>query len=167
MLTAENNKEVCVMNAVETGKRIQELRKMRGWTQKDLADRLHVTDKSVSKWELGKNFPDMAMLEPLARALDTTVVKLLGIENAPEEEKLEAVTAVAVEETQRIRKETGERALIGLSMGIAIWIVLYYLGHLLIEREVYDLPLNICNGLIGVDGILTGNFLWIWWKYRK
>lgn len=155
------------MDALETGKRIQQLRKERGWTQKELAERLCVTDKSVSKWERGLNYPDIAMLEPLAKALDITVVELLGIENAPEAEKVEAVTAVAMEETERIRKETRERAVIGLTMSSVMWIVMIYLGYLLIQREVYDLPLNICNGIITMNGILAGNFLWIWWKYRK
>lgn len=155
------------MDALETGKRIQELRKAHGWTQKELAERLCVTDKSVSKWELGRNYPDMAMLEPLAKTLDTTVVELLGIENAPEEEKLEAVTAVAVEETERLRKETRERAIYGLIMSIMLWITLYCLGHMLIEREVYDLPLNLCNATFSLLAFLVGNHLWIWWKYRK
>ena len=111
------------MDALETGKRIQQLRKAHGWTQKELAERICVTDKSVSKWERGLNYPDMAMLEPLAKVLDTTVVELLGIENAPEEEKLEAVTAVAVEETERLRIEIRDRALTILINGIVWWLV--------------------------------------------
>ena len=155
------------MDALETGKRIQELRKAHGWTQKELAERLHVTDKSVSKWELGRNYPDMAMLEPLAKTLDTTVVELLGIENAPEEEKLEAVTAVAVEETEQIKKDTRERGITGIVMSVLIWSALFYLGHVLIEREIYDLPLNLCNGILWVVSFHIGNYMWIWWKYRK
>ena len=61
------------MNAVETGMRIQQLRKNRGWTQKELAERLHVTDKSVSKWERGETLPDTAILLDLANALETSV----------------------------------------------------------------------------------------------
>ena len=155
------------MDALETGKRIQELRKNHGWTQKDLAVRLHVTDKSVSKWERGLNYPDMAMLEPLAKTLDTTVVELLGIENVPEAEKVEAVTAVAVEETERIRKVTRARAICGLLMTVILWISLYYQGQLLIQREVYELPLTICNAAFSLLGFLVGNHFWIWWKYRK
>ena len=48
---------------------ITQLRKKRGLTQKELADRLNVTDKAVSKWETGKGFPDLKLLEPLAREL--------------------------------------------------------------------------------------------------
>ena len=156
------------MNALETGKRIQALRKMHGWTQKELAEQLHVTDKSVSKWERGLNFPDMAMLEPLAKTLDTTVVALLGIENAPEEEKLEAVTAVAVEETERLRREIRERALTILINGI-IWMASQFsLGAMLYDYGISDvLPRVLTFGMSGFSGMLIGNALWIWWKHRK
>ncbi len=155
------------MDAFETGKRIQQLRKSYGWTQKELAEKLNVTDRSVSKWERGLNFPDMSMLEPLAKALDTTVVHLLGIENAPEEEKVEAVTEVAVKETERLKKETRERGLVGMVMCIMLFVALLILGRMLIERSVYDLPLNICRGALSIAGFHLGNYLWIWWKYRK
>jgi len=156
------------MDALETGKRIQELRKAHGWTQKELAERLHVTDKSVSKWELGRNYPDMAMLEPLAKTLDTTVVELLGIENAPEEEKLEAVTAVAVEETEQLRKEIRNRALSILISGM-VWLVSQFvLGSMLYDYGIYDvLPRALTFGMSGFSGLLIGNAIWIWWKHRK
>lgn len=41
------------MDVAYTGNRISALRRQKGWTQKELADRLHVTDKAVSKWERG------------------------------------------------------------------------------------------------------------------
>ena len=156
------------MDALETGRRIQTLRKQRNWTQKDLAQRLNVTDKSVSKWERGLNFPDMVMLEPLATALDTTVVELLGIENAPEVEKLEAVTNLAVEETARMRKETKERALVILFTGI-IWLgSQFVLGQILYSNGIHDtLPRMLTFGMSGFAGNQIGNALWIWWKYRK
>lgn len=155
------------MDTLETGRRIQQMRKSHGWTQKELAEKLNVTDRAVSKWERGLNYPDMAMLEPLAKALDTTVVVLLGIENTPEEEKLEAVTEVAVKETERFRKETRERAFYGLVMCIFVFAAIYILGRMLIEREVYDLPLKLCNVTLSLVGFHFGNYLWIWWKYRK
>ena len=155
------------MNALETGKRIQKLRKEKGWTQKDLADKLSVTDKSVSKWERGLNYPDMAMLEPLARSLGTTVVELLGIENVPEDKKVEAVTFVAAEETERLRKDTRERSFFGMIMSFALFVCLLLLGPMLIERGIYDLPLRVCRGCLTIAGYHMGNYIWIWWKYRK
>lgn len=155
------------MSPQETGRRIQLLRKERGWTQKELAMRLSVTDKSVSKWERGLNYPDMAMLEPLAKELDTTVAELLGIEDMPPEGRVEAVTAVAVEETDRLRMEIRDRALYGIAMSCLLFITLFVLGRLLIGREVYDLPLGLCNGCLSIVGFHIGNYMWIWWKHRK
>lgn len=156
------------MDALETGKRIQDLRKNHGWTQKELAERLHVTDKSVSKWERGLNYPDMAMLEPLANTLDTTVVELLGIENVPEEEKVEAVTAVAVEETEQLRKEIRDRSLTILINGVVWTVTQFVLGAMLLQYGIDDiLPRILTFGMSGFSGMLIGNALWIWWKYRK
>ena len=155
------------MDVNETGRRIQQLRKSHGWTQRELAERRNVTDRAVSKWERGLNYPDMAILEPLAKALDSTVVEILGIENIPESERVDAVTEVAVKETERIKKETRQRALAGMIMSIMIFISLFILGHMLIDNEVYGRPLNLCNAILSIAGFHLGNYLWIWWKYRK
>lgn len=60
-----------------TGKTMKELREKRGMTQKELADRICVSDKTISKWETGKGLPDIAIIEDLARALGTSVAELL------------------------------------------------------------------------------------------
>lgn len=52
-------------------------RKAKGLTQKQLADRLSVTDKAVSKWERGLGFPDIKLLEPLSQALDVSILELM------------------------------------------------------------------------------------------
>ena len=56
---------------------IAQLRKEQGLTQRELADRLNVTDKAVSKWETAKGFPDVKLLEPLAQALGVSLVELM------------------------------------------------------------------------------------------
>ena len=55
-----------------------QLRKEHGMTQKDLAERLFVSDKAVSKWERGLSLPDIALLQPIADTLDVTVTELLA-----------------------------------------------------------------------------------------
>ena len=47
-------------------------------TQEDLAEKLYVSGKAVSKWENGQGFPDISLLEPLAKALDISVTELLS-----------------------------------------------------------------------------------------
>ena len=56
---------------------ITELRKEKGLTQAQLAQKLNVTDKAVSKWERGVGFPDIKLLEPLADVLDISLLELM------------------------------------------------------------------------------------------
>ena len=57
---------------------IKALRKAKGYSQEELADRLHVVRQTISKWEKGLSVPDASMLIALAEALDTSVSVLLG-----------------------------------------------------------------------------------------
>lgn len=59
------------------GKAVRTLRKEKGLTQAELARVLHVTDKAVSKWEQGRGFPEISMLDELSEALGVSVVDLL------------------------------------------------------------------------------------------
>ena len=69
------------MDNYVTGAAIRNLREGKGLTQEELAARIHVSAKAVSKWETGKGFPDVSLLEPLARALDISVIELLSGED--------------------------------------------------------------------------------------
>ena len=60
------------------GKTIVQLRKEKGLTQKELADKLNVSDKAVSRWETGKNYPDIETLQRLAVVLEVSVNGLLS-----------------------------------------------------------------------------------------
>ena len=60
-----------------TGKTIRELREKQKITQRELAGRINVSDKTVSKWETGKGLPDIAIIEDLAKALGTSIAELL------------------------------------------------------------------------------------------
>ena len=65
------------MDVEKTGKFISERRKAINLTQKELADKLHITDKAVSKWERGLSFPDISVLIPLAETLNISLYDLL------------------------------------------------------------------------------------------
>lgn len=74
------------MDQVKTGQFIGQLRKEKSMTQKDLADRLKISDKTVSKWETGKGLPDAALFEPICEIFDITVTDLLaGARLTPDE----------------------------------------------------------------------------------
>lgn len=65
------------MDLEKTGNLISLKRKELGLTQKELADSLCISDRTVSKWERGAGFPDISLIEPLADALNLSVVELL------------------------------------------------------------------------------------------
>lgn len=66
------------MDKIEIGSMIAQKRKKKCLTQKQLADTLMVSNKTISKWETGDGFPDITILPVLAEALDITVDELLG-----------------------------------------------------------------------------------------
>ncbi|MBQ6292617.1 MAG: helix-turn-helix domain-containing protein [Lachnospiraceae bacterium] len=69
------------MDRYVTGPMIRRLREKRGLTQLQLAERLCVSDKAVSKWETGRGYPDITLLEALAEALGVSVTELLAGED--------------------------------------------------------------------------------------
>lgn len=93
------------MNAEYTGKQIAERRKALHLTQKELAEKLHVTDKAVSKWERGVNFPDLGLMEHLAKELDTTPACLLGLEDADRDELVSSITEISHEQVEEAQQE--------------------------------------------------------------
>ena len=79
------------MDKESFGKFILEKRKALCMTQEELAQKLFVTNKAVSKWEKGQSFPDIALLEPLAAALGVSVSELMAGEEEKEEASVKAV----------------------------------------------------------------------------
>lgn len=66
------------MDRYVTGEMIRALREAKRLTQEALAERLFVSGKAVSKWETGRGYPDISLLEPLAGALGVSVMELLS-----------------------------------------------------------------------------------------
>ena len=66
------------MNQYVTGATVKKLRESKGLTQSGLAELLSVSDKAVSKWETGKGYPDITLIEPLSKALNISVMELMS-----------------------------------------------------------------------------------------
>ncbi len=66
------------MNLHVTGTIIKELREKNHLTQAELAKKLSVSDKTVSKWETAKGYPDISLLEPIARVFDISITELIS-----------------------------------------------------------------------------------------
>lgn len=76
------------MDKEKMGKFVAQLRKEKKMTQKELAEKLFLTDKAISKWERGLSFPDISVLEPLAEVLEVSVLELLEGERVTQEQAM-------------------------------------------------------------------------------
>ena len=87
------------------GNFIAQQRKALGMTQKDLAERLHITDKAVSKWERGLSYPDVTLLEPLADVFGLGVEELVACKEREGEEAVSVLMDISKESLryQKIR----------------------------------------------------------------
>ena len=74
------------MNQEKIGKFIAYCRKENNMTQEELAQRLHLTDKAISKWENGRCLPDLSILEPLSKTLNVSINEILSGDKIKEEE---------------------------------------------------------------------------------
>ena len=81
-----SKQEVRKMNAKKVGSFIKEQRQELGLSQKELAEKLYITDKAVSKWETGRGLPDISSLEPLSNALNVSVSEILNGEKSQNNE---------------------------------------------------------------------------------
>ena len=66
------------MNTYVTAAAIRQVREKRNMTQAQLAYKIGVSSKTVSKWETGKGLPDVTLLQPLAQALNISVIELMN-----------------------------------------------------------------------------------------
>lgn len=113
--------ETTEVNRAAFGQFLNQLRREKGWTQKDLAERLYVSDKAVSKWERGLSLPDVALLLPLAGALGVSVTELLEGRRAVQEQRYSAaeVEALAVWMLGLAPTEMGQTCLVlGVGFGV-------------------------------------------------
>ena len=128
---------------------VAQLRKAQGITQKELAQKVYVSDKAVSKWERGLSMPDITLLIPLSQALEVTVTELLecqrmeqaAMDSGRVEELMHKVIAYS-EETpaERQRRRRREAVLFGVSFAVT---VLELVGLSAIGYSWEDISLNL------------------------
>lgn len=93
------------MDNKRTGKFIAQRRRALDLSQKQLAEKLNVTDKAVSKWETGKGSPDISLLTIIADTLHVTVVELLNGEYSEKSNIQEQTEKIVIEALQKAKKE--------------------------------------------------------------
>lgn len=142
------------------GRFIAQRRKERNMTQRELAEKLHVTDKAVSKWERGAGCPDISLLEPLAEALELSVDQLLTYQTAPTEPEAaaEPVTSQAVQAVldltlaeRRVRRMRCWIVALAVPLALIVLAVLY----ILLRDAQMNGRLFINESSTSPDGIIT------------
>lgn len=157
------------MDAEKFGSFIQLRRKELGLTQAELAEKLYVTPKAVSRWERGVGFPDIKLLQPLADALEITIVELMHgerVEKVLSREEASSLVTETVEKMENQRKMTWKRKLtlyIGNILIFAVYAFLYFLAYQSdLQPRWLGIPLILISvyflhyGTRALKAILTG-----------
>ena len=125
------------MNFKGMGDLILNLRKQQGMTQKELADKLNITDKAVSKWERGLTCPDINTIPILAKTLGITSEELLNIQQ--------------ITDTTPVTQKEGTKNMIklifkavALAMGVST-LVLSVLGNLQADQGITFLSIGLVS----------------------
>lgn len=155
------------MDAKVFGAFIAQCRKEKNMTQADLAGKLNVTDKAVSRWERGIGFPDISTIEPLASALEISVLELMKSERITTDEVTKEEATGIISDTLSVVKlqRRQERKNAFIIMGIiaaAVILVLFLdsmqwqMDTLIFESVGVVLPLFCVFGFFA----LLGNGIW-------
>ena len=111
------------MDAKKVGMFIAQLRKEKGITQKELADILHVSDKTISRWETGKGYPEVSIMRPISEFFEITITELLsGCHLSKEEYKEYSEDILESSLKKNKRRNVLEYILYGI---IAIFLIIY------------------------------------------
>lgn len=154
------------MNKEKFGMFVAELRKEKGITQKELAQKLFISDKAVSKWECGISMPDISLLAPLAGMLGVTVTELLDGERVDllkkmDMEHVEALVSKTIklsEEEQKTNRQHGIQRIFVYTACVFI-VVLEITLLLLLGYTRDELSGNIL--LIEVLYLIFGAWFWL------
>ena len=144
----------------DIGKFMQETRKSVGLTQKEIADRIGVSDKTISKWENGNSVPDTSILLALCRELNITVNELLSCERISSENysmKAEETIMTLMQENEMNKKSGRVSKIIGgvvLAVGM-LFLAISLAGVGFPLRFYIDLPSLITIVILSVGVVLV------------
>ena len=138
------------MDQTAIGKFISQCRKEKHLTQAQLAERLGVSDRAVSKWETGRSMPDVSIMLDLCEQIDISVNDLLNARRITMENYKEIAEKTLLE--MREREEQSARKMLSLEWVIAFIATFAMLGFIMLAAFV-DMP-NWLRGVIICAGIL-------------
>ena len=154
------------MEQQKVGHFIQEQRTLKGMTQKELADEIGVSDKTISKWETGRGLPDISSLDALCHALDSNVNELLSGEKLPPDQyskKAEENIMELMKENKRTKHSATISILMGSVLGI-LALVFWWMANVgfgsnqpVVFSNLLDIPsvfemIAICAACVIISG---------------
>ncbi len=135
------------MKANSIGEFIQQLRKEKGMTQKELADIIGMSDKTISKWERSNSVPDTSVLAALCEALDISVNELLSCERVSEEDyskKAEENIMTLMKENEENKKTSVLIKVVGVVL-LAVGVFLFLTGNEYGYAGLTEYPLHFID----------------------
>lgn len=160
------------MDSKIIGEFIKEQRALKNLTQKQLAEKLGVTDKAISRWETGKGVPDVSLLIPLSNALEVSVHEILLGEKIEEEKKIEKYEETIVNTLTTNKKQISSLHKIIYALFVAVEVVAIYgftigadpadaMGLLLGLAFIVTPLVSLLLGLTNISFKLKAIFPWI------
>lgn len=132
------------MDQKKTGSFIAAMRKQQNFTQRDLAEKMGVSDKTISKWETGRSMPDLCYLKDLCEALQISVNELLSGECLSEDDYSvraeETIMALMKDNDESRKKNRVVRSLAGICLAAVTLLLMFSLTQ---------------DGLGGISGLMT------------
>ena len=154
------------MDQIKIGKFIAEMRKEQNLTQQDLAERLGISNKTVSKWECGNGMPDYAVMEGLCEVLKINVNELLSGERLPSQEYSkkaeENMMSLMQESSENYKREKKEMLLVVLGiMALLFWVVLviFMCGGVAAVGNFIDVPTFTCTITVTILVVMVAGML--------
>lgn len=149
---------------------ISELRKEKGITQKELAGKLFISDKAVSKWETGHSVPDITLLVPLSEILEVTVTELLECRRIEKETSVDVTRmddvvkrVIHLSEEEKYSRPQVERKNIVFFIACVVISLLELFGLYQLEHAYYFvMPVFVCSLL----AMLFGIYFWFFMKEK-
>ena len=152
------------MNQEKIGLFIAKCRREKNMTQEDLAEKLGVSNKSISRWENGKTMMDISLFEPLCNELDISIIELLNDERINDKKKDKLYTKTLINYSNKVGSRNKQVILTILFIMSLMPMLLYQFGGMRGVQEISGLII-LLSPITIVSIILF--FLGIWFKFKN
>ena len=152
------------MNQEKIGLFIAKCRREKNMTQEDLAEKLGVSNKSISRWENGKTLMDISLFEPLCNELDISIIELLNGERINDKKKDKLYTKALINYSNKVGSRNKKVMLTILFIMSLMPMLLYQFGGMRGVQEISGLiillsPITIVSIILFLFGI--------WFKFKN